>query len=105
MLERDKDVLATFARCIRERFASARVWAFGSRARATAFPESDLDVCVVLEHLDDASDSAVMEIAWQVGFDNDVVISTVTYSRQEFEQGPLSESPLVQIVLREGIAA
>jgi hypothetical protein len=46
-----------------------------------------------------------MEIAWQVGFENDVVISTVTYSKEEFEDGPCSESGLVQNILGYGIAA
>ena len=67
--------------------------------------ESDLDVCVVLDKLDDESDSVIMETAWQVGFDNGVIISTVTYSKEEFEDGPCSESGLVQNVLGYGIAA
>ena len=46
-----------------------------------------------------------MDIAWQIGFDNGIVISTVTFSRDEFEKGPLSESPLVQSILLEGLAA
>jgi predicted nucleotidyltransferase len=105
MLERDRYVLETFANHVRDRFSEARIWAFGSRAHGTASPESDLDVCVVIEHLDEESDGQVMDVAWQVGFENDVVISTVTYSRVEFEIGPLSESALVQAVRREGIAA
>lgn len=105
MQERDRRVLELFARRVRERFADARVWAFGSRARGSATPESDLDVCIVVEVLDEESDSAVMDVAWQVGFDNDLVISTVTYSRDEFEHGPLSDSALVRTIVREGIAA
>ena len=61
-----------------------------------------LDVCVVL---DDESDSVIMEIAWRIGFENDVIISTVTYSKEEFEDGPCSESGLVQSILGYGIAA
>ncbi|MEJ2166743.1 MAG: hypothetical protein P8X90_14540 [Desulfobacterales bacterium] len=49
--------------------------------------------------------STIMEIAWQIGFEDDVVISTVTYSREEFEKGPCSESGLVQNIFGYGIAA
>jgi hypothetical protein len=46
-----------------------------------------------------------MDIAWEVGFENDIVISTVTFSREEFENGPCSASPLVRNILKEGVAA
>jgi hypothetical protein len=46
-----------------------------------------------------------METAWQIGFENDVSMSTVTYSKEEFEDGPCSKSGLVQNILGYGIAA
>ena len=94
-----------FASRVRQRFPSARIWAFGSRVRGNATEESDLDVCVVVDKLDDAIDQVIMDIAWEIGFENDVIISTVTYSGREFDKGPCSESPLVQNILSAGIAA
>lgn len=102
---KDKKIFYQFASMVRNKFPAAKIWAFGSRVRGEATVESDLDVCVVLDKLDDESDSVIMETAWQVGFDNDVIISTVTYSKEEFEDGPCSESGLVQNVLGYGIAA
>ena len=101
----DKNVFEVFAERVRQRFATARIWAYGSRVHETHSAESDLDVCVVLDVLDEAADKTIIDIAWQVGFDRDVLISTVTFSREEFDRGPLRESALVQTVLREGIAA
>ena len=103
--EQDKKICIAFAKRIRENFPEAKIWAFGSRARGDASTESDLDVCVVLDKLDDVLDTTIMDIAWEIGFENDVVISTVTYSREEFEKGPCSESGLVQNILDYGIAA
>ena len=103
--EQDKKIFSTFAGRIRRRFPEAKIWAFGSRTRGDASPESDLDVCVVLDYLNDAVDTTVMEIAWETGFENDIVISTVTYSRQEFEKGPCSESGLVHNILDYGTTA
>jgi predicted nucleotidyltransferase len=101
----DKKVVSKFASAVRRKYPTAQVWAFGSRARGNAISESDLDVCVVVEKLDDEIDTTIMEMAWQTGFENDIVISTVTYSRQEFEDGPCSESGLVRNILDFGIAA
>lgn len=102
---RDKEVFALLSTRVRQRFPGARIWAYGSRVKGHATEESDLDVCVVVDILDDAVDQAIMNIAWEIGFENDVVISTVTYSKQEFDEGPCSESPLVQNILDAGVAA
>lgn len=102
---RDKEIFDQFASMVRSKFPAAKIWAFGSRTRGDATVESDLDVCVVVDKLDDESDSAIMEIAWQIGFKNDVVISTVTFSKIEFEDGPCSKSGLVQNILDYGVAA
>lgn len=103
--ERDNKILKEFASKVRMRFSDAGIWAFGSRARGVATQESDLDVCVVVEKMDDSVDMAIMDIAWEVGFKYDVIISTVTYSRQEFENGPCSVSTLVQNIMNAGVAS
>jgi predicted nucleotidyltransferase len=105
LTKKDSEILAEFASLVRERFSDARIWAFGSRTRGVATEESDLDVCVVVDRLDESIDRAIMDMAWEVGFEHEIIISTVTYSRQEFEKGPCSESTLVQNVLTAGVAA
>ena len=99
------EVFRLFSTRVRDRFPSARIWAFGPRVKGYAAEESDLDVCVVVDALDEGIDETIMKIAWETGFENDMVISTVTYSRQEFDEGPCSQSPLVQNILRAGIPA
>ena len=105
MSNQDERILDQFASKVRKIFPTAKVWAFGSRVRGNATIESDLDMCIVLDNLDDQSDAAIMQIAWQVGFENDVILSTVTYSKEEFENGPCPESGLVQNILEYGIAS
>ena len=103
--QKDDRVLCLFSKRVRERFPDARIYAYGSRVRGRATKDSDLDVCVVVQILDDSIDQEIMRMAWEVGFDNDRVISTVTYSREEFEEGPCAASPFVQGILSAGMAA
>lgn len=101
----DRKILTSFAQIVRSAFPDAKIWAFGSRARGTATKESDLDVCVVIDKLTDDSDKKVIDSAWEIGFENDVVISTVTYSREEFDHGSCASSPLVTSIKADGIPA
>jgi len=106
MLEnRDRQILDEFAIRVRTLYPSARIWAFGSRTRGQAQPDSDLDVCVVLERMDPEIRSTISDIAWEVGFDQDLVICTICFSAEMFERGPASASPLVHTIREEGEAA
>ncbi len=103
MSARDRHVLEIFAARLREHFPDADIWGFGSRARGDATKESDLDVCVVVEGLKHADRQTIRYIAWEVGFEHEMLVSTVIYSKDEFEYGPYSESPLVLNILQEGV--
>lgn len=105
MTEDDLRIFHPLAACARERFPEARVWAFGSRAGGDATWDSDLDTCVVLGRLGAAADETLSEIAWEVGFAHGRVITVLPFSREEFEQGPFSESSLVDAIRRDGVAA
>ncbi len=47
----------------------------------------------------------IRKIAWELGFDNECVITTLVLDEKQFENGPMSESTLVANILSEGIAA
>ncbi|HEX5720033.1 MAG TPA: nucleotidyltransferase domain-containing protein [Thermoanaerobaculia bacterium] len=76
---------------------------YGSRVRGEATPDSDLDVYLVVTELNPALRRWIDEIAWEVGFDNDRVISTLVTTRRGLEQGPFGAQPVVQTIEREGI--
>ncbi|MCU0913533.1 MAG: nucleotidyltransferase domain-containing protein [Planctomycetes bacterium] len=76
---------------------------FGSRARGDATPESDLDICLVVNHIDADLRERISEIAWEVGFENDVVLSTFVVTVEQLERGPLGVSPIIRQIEREGI--
>jgi predicted nucleotidyltransferase len=101
----DKRILVEFSRRVRERFSDARIWVFGSRARGDALWDSDFDICIVLERVDEETNRWIRSIAWEIGFENERVITTVMLDSEQFEKGPMSESTLVGSILQEGIAA
>jgi predicted nucleotidyltransferase len=105
MSKEDRKILDEFTNRVRERFSDAQVWAFGSRTRGEATWESDFDLLIVLSEIDQKIERWVRDIAWEVGFESGRVITTVLLQREQFEHGPMSESTLVDNVLREGISA
>jgi predicted nucleotidyltransferase len=100
----DRKILNEFSARINQRFSDARIWAFGSRARGAATWDSDFDIFIVLSKVDQKTDRWIRDIAWEVGFENDRVITTVLLDKKQFERGPMSESTLVANILREGIS-
>lgn len=105
MQNSDQLLVEEFAGKVRKLFPSARIWAFGSRARGDNLCDSDLDVCVVVAQVDSNTRRSISHLAWEVGFEKDVLISTVVFSTDQFEDGPCSASPLVKSIRGEGIAA
>jgi len=105
MSQEDLKIFKEFTGRVQERFSDARVWAFGSRARGEATWESDFDILIVLSRVDQKIDRWIRDIAWEVGFNNDRVITTILLDKVQFEQGPMSESTIVENILREGISA
>jgi predicted nucleotidyltransferase len=103
--KQDKIILEELAQRIRVRYPDARIWIFGSRARGDSAWDSDFDICIVLKTTDEETDEFVRNVAWEVGFENERVVTSVILSEDGFENGPMSESTLVENILREGIAA
>ena len=105
MTDQDRRIFKVFARGVKQAFPEAKILAFGSRARGDAGPDSDFDTCIVLPHCDRAAYKAIRGIAWEVGFENERMITTILFEEADFDRGPASESALVGIIRREGLTA
>jgi len=98
-------ILQRFAEKVRSKYPEAYILAFGSRARNNASVDSDFDVCVIIQNVDPEDRFLISDIAWEVGFEEDTVISTIVMPQNEYENGALSASPLVDAIRSEGVAA
>jgi predicted nucleotidyltransferase len=76
---------------------------FGSRAWGDAEEGSDMDVFVEVETLDKNLKERIQDIAWEVGFENCLVIAPLIFTRDELENSPLRSSPIVKAITREGL--
>lgn len=101
----DFQIFQLFTDRVQAKFPEARIWAYGSRARGQDDWDSDFDICIVLDEVNKETYHIIREIAWEVGFGHDRVITTLIFTKDDFERGPSSESTLVMNILQEGLRA
>jgi predicted nucleotidyltransferase len=76
---------------------------FGSRARGKADWDSDLDLYIETDVLDKSKYNLIQDITWEVGFDNDIVISPIIVSKDQLESTVFRATPIYQAIQTEGI--
>ncbi len=76
---------------------------FGSKIRGDASDHSDIDVMIEIPEINPQIESEIYDFVFDINLKNDCFISTVIFGRDEIEQGPLSESPIYKVIMREGI--
>jgi len=101
---RDRLLLQKLKAKVAEHLLLRRLVLFGSRARGDSEPDSDIDVLVVLDgSVSRETEEYVRLRAWELSYENGVVIFPLVVGRAEWEEGPTSASPLAVAVGSEGI--
>jgi predicted nucleotidyltransferase len=77
---------------------------YGSKAKGTDIPESDLDVMIVLEVCSPIVESEIDDLIFNINLQHDCFITALFFSRSELDTGALSESPVYKKILQEGIS-
>ena len=103
MREKDLRVIEKFKLLVSQKVKVLEIRVFGSRARGDATAESDLDVLVVVDHLDHSIERYISDCAWEAGFPEDVIIMPVAISLDTLKNSPIRESVFIKNVYQEGI--
>lgn len=104
MSTQDSLILQRLKARIAERLPLQRVVLFGSRARGDNEPDSDMDVLVVLDGpVSREAADYVRLCAWELGYENGIVIFPLTVSRADWEEGLVGATTLAAAVRSEGV--
>ncbi len=99
----DREAVRRAAAILKERFPVERVVLFGSKARGTGSPESDIDLLVLTSRpLNQAAKAAIVEALYDVQLELGVVLSTLVASAEEWDHGYFQALPIRDEVEREG---
>lgn len=76
---------------------------FGSRARGDADEFSDMDIFMEFETVDKELKKKVKNAAWEMTLETGIVVTTLLFSRYEIEESPLRSSPIIRVIMEEGV--
>ena len=77
---------------------------FGSRARGDADDYSDMDIFMEFETVDRELRKRVKKAAWEMTLESGIVVTTLLFSRHEIEDSPLRSSPIIRMIMEEGVS-
>lgn len=99
----EENTLKEFVSILSTRFSDNYLFSclFGSKARGDFRKDSDLDVAVVLKHVDYSTKCSVIDIAYEELLKTDVEISPLVFSQNEYERQRREGYPIIQEIERD----
>ncbi len=99
----DENIALEFRNKIKQIIHIIDLKVFGSRARGDATDESDLDIFIEVEDITLNQRQQIFEIAFEVGFEMERIITTFVATKKQIEEGPLGANPIIFNIENEGI--
>ncbi|MEN6338163.1 MAG: nucleotidyltransferase domain-containing protein [Phycisphaerales bacterium] len=78
------------------------VYLYGSGARDQLTPDSDVDIAVVLDEVDDSEHERASQLGCDLSLEYDTLVSFLFVSEADFQKGRFA---IHRIIRKEGIAA
>ncbi|MGK5093786.1 nucleotidyltransferase domain-containing protein [Deltaproteobacteria bacterium TL4] len=103
LLDKDRQIARMFRDRLKQIIPVFELKVFGSRARGDFSEDSDLDIFVKTESMNNTLRYQISDLAWEVGFENDRVIGTFVTTVAEIQQGAQGANPLIAQIEKEGV--
>jgi len=105
MKKNEKAAIAELKKRVLEKFPSAEFTLFGSVARGTSTPESDIDVLVIVKGEKQMSKikNQIYNAAYKIELEHDVIFGIIVDSRDDWKKYENLEMPLCQEVWKYGV--
>lgn len=103
LLPKERAALAVLKQALGRDFPLVSLSLFGSKARGSSRPDSDIDVLIVLQDCDWETRKRVSALCFDVGLDSGVVISPVIVSRARIDSPAARAAPFYRAMARDGV--
>jgi uncharacterized protein len=102
---RDADALREFTQKVRETFGQriTSLKLFGSKASGRDSPESDIDVCVILERASLQDEDHILDLAFETNLRHDMYISPRVLDQALLDDRVWKVTPFLQAIQKEGL--
>jgi len=102
MTDKEMQILSELKRGVSQITTVVDMCLFGSRARGDADKDSDMDIFLEVPSINRELRDKLSDISWELGYENDIYISLMIFTKDEIENSPLRASPLVANIMLEG---
>ncbi|MBM3128390.1 MAG: nucleotidyltransferase domain-containing protein [Chloroflexi bacterium] len=105
LTRREKQALAEYLTRLREQFGDQvqRVILYGSKVRGDFDAESDIDVFIVFDKLDQTREDTLTWLALDVDLKYNILLSDFLVNRERFARMAEIQEPLYQDLMSEGV--
>ena len=102
-MDQNDHILEDIKRIVSERYPSAKIYLYGSRAKGTASRESDWDLLILLnkEKITPEIEESITYPLYDLEFESGELISPMVYSEEEWNT-KYKVTPFYQNIMQEG---
>lgn len=104
MTKNEKKAITALKKQLEASFSILDLKLYGSKTQNTDTPESDIDLMIVLDQITPKIEAQIDKIVFDINLKYDCLISTLIFSTEEIQNGPLSESPIYKNIIKFGVS-
>lgn len=103
--ENERAAILAFAQSVRDFLGAdlCHVWLFGSKARGDFQDDSDLDLLIVLRHLDPERRGVIRRLGARASLEHDTLINTHIYEKERWDYLAQYQDTLWREIQRDGV--